>query len=93
MSNEKNINSRIIHKHDIEANWIKATGFIPKTGELIIYDPDENFAYARFKVGDGVTNINDLPFGHLQSDFNQSDETQLDFIKNKPDTITPDVML
>lgn len=93
MSNEKNLKVRISNKHDIEANWLKATNFIPKAGELIIYDPDENFAYARFKFGDGVTLINDLPFGHLQSDFNQTDETQLDFIKNKPDTITPDMIL
>ena len=30
MAIEKNINSRIIHKHDIEANWNRATTFIPK---------------------------------------------------------------
>jgi hypothetical protein len=27
---EKTLNARIINKHDIEANWIKATGFVPK---------------------------------------------------------------
>lgn len=60
--NEKNINSRIIHKHDIEANWIKATNFIPLAGELIIYDADETYTYSRFKIGDGVTLVNDLSF-------------------------------
>jgi hypothetical protein len=27
---EKNISSRIQHKHDTQANWEKAVGFIPK---------------------------------------------------------------
>ena len=35
---EKRIVSRSIQKHDLEVNWIKATGFIPYKGELIIYD-------------------------------------------------------
>ena len=62
MANEKNINSRIQHKHDIEANWLKATTFIPKQGELIVYDVDSNYNYERVKVGDGVSNVNALPF-------------------------------
>lgn len=64
MQNE--IKGRFSQKHDIEANWIKAGNaenpFIPWGAELIIYDPDENYNYARFKIGDGVTNVNDLPF-------------------------------
>ena len=60
---EKNLtNIRIINKHDTEANWLKATGFIPKQGELIVYDVDINYNYERFKIGDGVKNVNDLPF-------------------------------
>ena len=36
---EKTLNNiRIVHKHDIEANWLKAENFIPKQGEIIIYD-------------------------------------------------------
>ena len=62
MSNEKTILSRIIHKHDIEANWNKATGFIPKQGEIIVYDIDENYNYERFKIGDGKTTVINLPF-------------------------------
>jgi hypothetical protein len=27
---EKNIKSRLIHKHDVEANWSLAENFIPK---------------------------------------------------------------
>ena len=59
---EKNINARVIHKHDIEANWAKAEKFIPKKAEIIVYDPDENYEYPRFKIGDGVTLVNELPF-------------------------------
>lgn len=59
---EKNIKSRIIHKHDVEANWILATNFTPQKGELIVYDIDDNYTYERIKMGDGVQNVNDLPF-------------------------------
>ena len=59
---EKNIPSRLINKHDIEANWNKATAFIPKIGEIIIYDIDENYNYERFKIGDGINTIVDIPF-------------------------------
>ena len=62
MTNEKKINSRLQNKHDIETNWLKATTFIPKQGELIIYDIDENYNYERVKVGDGVNTVNSLPF-------------------------------
>lgn len=62
MANEKKINSRIVHKHDTEVNWNKATNFIPKAGEIIIYDIDEIYSYSRFKIGDGVRAINDLEF-------------------------------
>ena len=58
----KTINSKIIHKHDIEANWNKATKFIPWQGELIIYDIDDNYNYERFKIGDGITVVSSLPF-------------------------------
>lgn len=54
---DKQINSRIIHKHDISTNWAKAVNFVPKQGELIIYD-DLN----KLKLGDGKTNVNNLPF-------------------------------
>jgi hypothetical protein len=59
---EKKIKTRIQQKHDIEANWELATNFIPMAGELIIYDIDANYSYERFKIGDGVTNVNSLPF-------------------------------
>lgn len=53
---------RIQHKHDIEANWIKAINFIPLKAEIIVYDADDTHHYARFKIGDGLHTINELPF-------------------------------
>ena len=59
---EKTLKTRIIHKHDTESNWNKATNFIPKQGEIIVYDIDSNHNYERIKIGDGATNVNNLPF-------------------------------
>lgn len=65
------IKSRIQLKHDTEANWIKATNFIPLAGEIIIYDKDDNHDQVRIKVGDGImqadgtvtgTKVNELSF-------------------------------
>lgn len=53
---------RIKLKHDTEANWLKATTFKPFKGELIIYDVDSAHSAPRFKVGNGVNVVGDLPF-------------------------------
>lgn len=53
----KTFQSRIVQKHDTQANWEKATNFIPLKGEIIVYD-DIN----KIKIGDGTTKINDLKF-------------------------------
>lgn len=81
----KTINTRMSQKHDIEANWLKATNFVPLMGEIIIYDKDETHPYPRFKIGDGINNVNVLPFVIIQPNWDQNDNTQLDYIKNKPD--------
>ena len=81
---EKNIKTRIIHKHDTEENWNKATNFIPKQGEIIVYDIDSSHSYERIKVGDGTTNVISLPYTQVQSDWNQNDSTAKDYIKNRP---------
>lgn len=65
----KTLNARIVQKHDTQVNWEKATGFIPKAGEIIIYDADENYSYPRIKVGDGENYINQLPFIDEQGNF------------------------
>jgi phage-related tail fiber protein len=56
-----------VHKHDTATNWAKATNFIPKKGELIVYDTlDANGNVVadavKYKFGDGKTNVNSLPF-------------------------------
>lgn len=81
---EKNFNNvRIVNKHDTEANWQKATGFVPKQGELIVYDIDSNYSYERFKIGDGIQNVNKLPFVMVQSDMSVNNETDPAYIKNR----------
>ena len=67
MAKEKKINSRIQQKHDVAANWAKATNFIPQKGEIIIYDAEYNASGSetqavRFKIGDGNRTVNNLPF-------------------------------
>lgn len=60
----KTLGSRIQCKYDTPENWAKVPNqsFMPLKGELIIYANDENNAAPRFKVGDGVTFIEGLPF-------------------------------
>lgn len=58
---EKNIKTRIVHKHDTEAKWLTKS-FIPLQGEIIIYDIDASHNYERFKIGDGKTQVSALPF-------------------------------
>lgn len=74
---EKNINSRIVHKHDVESNWNKAIAFIPKQGELIVYDADSTYSYERLKVGDGVTVVSSLPFVSSTNDYTTTEKNKL----------------
>ena len=62
MADEKVLKTRIVNKHDTEANWLKATTFVPKAGELILYDPDSTHDYTRIKIGDGSLKVSALPF-------------------------------
>lgn len=78
MATEKKINSRIQQKHDVAANWAKATNFIPKKGEIIIYDAEYNASgeetqAVRFKIGDGSKTVNNLPFAVI--DYSSDIET------------------
>ena len=79
---EKNIKTRIIHKHDIETNWLLATNFTPKQGEIIVYDIDENHSYERIKIGDGVQNVNALPF--VGDDL----KTEIDAVDSRIDAVS-----
>ena len=86
---EKKIYGRAVQKHDVEANWLKATNFIPMQGEIIVYDRDDNvtdeslkgtYSYERIKIGDGVQNVNDLPFASVEAITNDEiDEICTDF--------------
>ena len=58
----KEFKTRIMHKHEKEEDWNKAEGFMPLQGELIVYDPDEHYTFARIKMGDGKNYVKDLPF-------------------------------
>lgn len=59
---ENNFQVRIMQKHDTEANWSLATNFIPKAGELIIYDVDASHSSPRLKIGNGIDTVINLPF-------------------------------
>jgi len=64
----KTVNTRIQLKSDTEANWNKAgpkdgsRGFVPLSGELIIYSADGAHPFSRLKVGDGEHDVTALPF-------------------------------
>ena len=53
---------RHIQKHGPAKDWSKAENFSPLAGEAIVYDADENYPIPRLKIGDGNTNVNNLPF-------------------------------
>ena len=84
MATEKTINARMQMKTDTALNWSKAINFIPKKGEIIIYEADSDYGYERMKIGDGSTKVNDLPFVIGAKDWNQNDSTASDYIKNRP---------
>lgn len=71
---------RIKLKHDTEENWLKATTFKPFKGELIIYDVDSTHSVPRFKVGDGVKVVGDLPF--TDKDFAKLGDINADFLSD-----------
>ena len=68
----KTFKGRTQNKHDTEANWSVATNFKPLAGELIIYDKDNVHSTPRFKVGDGNTLVDNLPF-HPSGDVTASE--------------------
>ena len=54
-------NIRAIPFHATEAEW-NNMNYIPKQAEFIVYDVDSNNTSPRFKTGDGVTDVKNLPF-------------------------------
>lgn len=59
---DSNMRARISQLHRTAAEWNKLPDFVPMQSELIVYDPDSQYSYARIKVGDGVTKLQKLPF-------------------------------
>lgn len=73
----REFNTRIKSKHDTTANWNAAVGFIPLSGEIIIYDDYETkqievnvdnelvtqtINIPNIKIGTGNAYVQDLPF-------------------------------
>lgn len=74
---DKILSARTIQIHDTEENWLKAVSFVPRLGEIVVYDIDANHSTERFKIGDGTTLVNDLPFTidkSIKDFFNSEDE-------------------
>ena len=59
------VNARIQLKNDTEEHWENAENFIPRKGEIIIYNAEQGqnkCNFPRIKVGDGSTYVSSLPF-------------------------------
>lgn len=59
---EPNMRARVSQLHKTEEGWNALAEFIPFSGEIVVFDPDETYHYARLKLGDGKTKLADLPF-------------------------------
>jgi hypothetical protein len=56
------VKARVSQLHKTEAEWLKLQDFVPLQGEFIVFDPDKQHCYARLKLGDGITKLQNLPF-------------------------------
>lgn len=54
--------ARVSNLHKTEEEWEKLGDWIPNSGEFVVYGPDDQYDYARMKVGDGKTPLKDLTF-------------------------------
>lgn len=54
--------ARVSQLHKTAAEWSKYDSWTPEAGELIVFDPDSAFNYARIKVGDGKKTLKELSF-------------------------------
>lgn len=59
---EKQVSARTQQKIDLTANWEKATNFVPKKGEIIVYSDGGGTGIPKMKVGDGATKVGSLKF-------------------------------
>lgn len=63
---EHSLSARMQQKIDTAANWAKATNFVPKKGEIIVYSDGGGVGVPKIKVGDGTTKVGSLKF--IESD-------------------------
>lgn len=54
------IKSNAIIKVDSEANWAKATNYIPDPFTILVYEFEHTTPMV--KIGDGIHTVNELPF-------------------------------
>lgn len=54
--------ARVSNLHKTENDWKRLNNWVPEAGELVIYDPDQQYSYARLKVGDGKKTLKELSF-------------------------------
>lgn len=59
---EKQISARTQQKIDLTANWERATNFVPKKGEIIVYSDGGGTGVPKMKVGDGASKVGSLKF-------------------------------
>lgn len=60
-------------KLDTTENWNKAKNFIPKPGEVIVYD--DPGCPKKWKMGNGINTIIELPFIDLNDYFIEDEDT------------------
>lgn len=58
---DQKYNLKSVPFHATEAEWLEIN-YVPKQAEIILYDIDQEHNYLRFKIGDGFTQANSLPF-------------------------------
>ena len=86
---KKVLNSRIVHKIDVETNWNKAT-FTPLAGEFIIYAPDDNYSLRQYQQSNCLPPVHLLSFAPFSAydiakaqGFEGSEELWLDSLKGR----------
>ena len=67
---DKIVNVRIQSKHDSAENWGLHSSFVPKAGEIIVYDG----TVPQVKIGDGTTTVANLKF----IDYNHYTKAEVD---------------
>ena len=81
--NSKTFKTKVVFKHETEANWA-LSNYVPMQGEKVLVDPDDTYKYTRVKYGDGEKAVKDLPYSLDGANWEEADEKEIRFIKNKP---------